>query len=285
MPKNIDETENLSTISGLSKELSRIIGALKPIAKALEKIEKEDDLMRQDYLSDAVTALKSMDLGPLGLAESQKEIIRDFENRLHGLRANARQNLMTGLESYFQKDEIKIFSDNPLTLYLHPLTLTVDFEHASADFSYARQSIQTVALDPKEIRDARLAIVENFKAMRVDSKTFFKRIHTAYQMLLLKEERRDGERVQIVDLIEPISWLWADSSNKKSSRSQIPKYLLAYQIQKLRNDKLLEYQGIRMDLGAATGGTTRNKNNVIYIPHSQSEGQYYLSICFNHTHP
>ena len=44
--------------------------------------------------------------------------------------------------------------------------------------------------------------------------------------------------------------------------------------------RLLERRGRRISLGTATGGSTRNKRNVLFVPVSVTDGQYYLSIVF-----
>jgi hypothetical protein len=93
-----------------------------------------------------------------------------------------------------------------------------------------------------------------------------------------------GERVDLVDLRLPLALLRTGADRwRRIELAKTPsyeRYQLAYQLQRLRKDQLLEKGGLRLDLGSATGGSTRQKHNVLFIPRAGGDGQYYLSLRF-----
>lgn len=277
------DAELLTTLQTMQKSLKRVLDSYKAVTKALDKFDKNDALKRQDYLDDALSTLKTADLSIIGYADQKTLICGELEERLHAIRQNAKRNLITGLSEHVDmanKAHFKILSDSPLVIYIHPLTLEVNFEAAKAKWTYAREELVTTSLDAKEIMSAHAEILESFRATRIDSAQFFTACKMAYEMTLIKRGLKQGERVDIVELLTPIAWLWPEPQCGKKGMTQLPRHIMAYQLQKLRAEKMISQNGIRVDLGAATGGTTRNKANVLYVPHSSTDGQYYLSICF-----
>lgn len=273
------ETELLAALQATSKSVSKALTGGKALVKALDRLSEERALERPDLLAEAVEALKEGEnrifWGPGG-----EDLVHALEARVRQLRATAHHQLLSGLLSRLANPEhMKVVSDSPLVLYLHPLTLEVHFEQFKGTLMYAREPLATTSLDPEEILSAHTVQVEQFRGMRIDSRQFWNVCKLAYEMVLLKNGLPRGSRVDIVELLAPLTWLWPVQGQFKKGTG-MPRFLLAYQIQKLRQDGMLAQQGVRLDLGSATGGSTRNKANVLYIPFGPTEGQYYLSLCF-----
>lgn len=274
------ESELLVALQATAKSVNKVLANGKALVKALEKLDSSKTLERQDYVADAVDVLKTTDLTMFGCGASQKDLQNALEVRLRDLRMHAHHNLLAGLNQGVDKPEhLKILSDNPLVVYVHPLTLEVQFEQAKATWTYAHEALQTASLDVTEILEAHKSLLETFRASRIDSHQFWEILKTSYEMVLLKKKEPASSRVDLVELLPALAWLWPNAAALKKT-STFPRYLFAYQLQKMRADKLLEKNGVRLELGTATGGSTRNKNNVLFIPMGVSEGQYYLSICF-----
>lgn len=274
------ENELFSAIQAADKKIAASLTLIKTLSKSLDKFNAVQTLSRQDYIVELLQSIRAWEPEWLRIFPDLEKIEHALESRLHALRATAHHDLVTGLSGRVAKPEhFKILSDNPLVLYLHPLTLEVSFESLKAVLSYARESLVSTSLDPDEIMQAHEAQLEIFRALRVDSKQFRKLFKTAYDMVLLKDGLPPESRVDIVELLQPLSWIWPSQALFKKNAG-MPRFLLAYQIQKLRQDGLISAHNQRIDLGTATGGSTKNKNNVLYIPAGISEGQYYLSICF-----
>ncbi len=273
------EAELLASIQATAKSLNKILTDYKATQKSLEKLENTKSLERQDYLADAVEMLRKVDLARMGCGEKQKEIDAALSERLRALRANAHHNLITGLTKLMDKPEqLKILSDTPLVIYMHPLTLEVNFEQSKCQFTYAHEPLATTSLEPSEIISVHAAQLDYFRSIRIDSSRFWEICRLAYDMVLLKNGQPAQTHVNIVELLPALSWIWPNQGNKKLS--PFPRFLLAYQLQKLRADKMLQNHNFRLDLGTATGGSTKNKANVLYVPLGGTDGQYYLSICF-----
>lgn len=274
------DAELWSALQQMSRTVNQVVAASKPIAKALDKMGDVASLNRQDYVADALNAIQHADLAPYGGADSYAALIRGLEDRLRTLRTTARQDLIAGLNATAPKpDQIKMVSDSPLVLYVHPLTLEVNFEQCKTTWSYAREPMAQSSLDPSDIWNVYGELLDQFRAARIDSKSFWQALKAAYDIVLLKDGKPAGERIDIVDVLVPMVWIWPHAVQLKKA-TQFPRYLLAYQIQKLRQDGLIAHNGYRLDLGTATGGSTKNKANVLFIPMGPTEGQYYLTMCF-----
>lgn len=274
------ESELLLVLKTTAKSVNKVLTSGKTLVKSLEKLDTIKALDRQDYVADALEILKTTDLAQYGCGAQQKEMVIALDQRLRTLRANAHHMLLAGLKQGVEKPEnMRILSDNPLVIYVHPLTLEVQFEQAKATWTYAHETLATTSLDPEDILNTHKALLETFRASRIDSQAFWSVCKLAYEMVLLKHGQQMGSRVDIVELIAPLTWLWPNPAALKKNTT-LPRYLLAYQLQKLRADGLLQNKNFRLDMGTATGGSTRNKANVLFVPMGVSEGQYYLSICF-----
>ena len=274
------DSDLILALQGIGKTVNKVLTNAKSLVKSIEKMDGVKSLERQDYLADVLDCIKTTDLTSFGCGGDQNELVHALETRLRTLQLNARQNLMTGLSGAFDNaNHFRILSDSPLVVYMHPLTLEVHFETGKATLCYAHEVLQTVSCVPEEILSAHQSLVEVFRASRIESQQFWQILKLAYDMVLLKEGQPVGARVDIVELLPALAWVWPNAAAIKKS-GVFPKYLLSYQLQKLRADGLLTNRGWRLDLGTATGGSTRNKANVLFIPMGHTEGQYYLSICF-----
>lgn len=274
-----NDSSFLTATAAMSKTLNKLLTQYRNAGKALDKLNSAKNLARQDHLAAASTALRSVDLGVFGLADQQRDIALEIDARLKVLRQSASSVLLEGLHQCFPTaNQMKMLSDNPLVLYLHPLTLEVDFEQSKGTLLYAHEVIQTCPLVAEDIMAAHAAILTDIRETRIEASAFFDACKMAYDMVRIKEGLGIAERVDIVDLLLPLGWIWPKQGKK--TLAALPRHILAYQLNRLRADNLQSHKGWRIELGAATGATTRNKSKVLFVPHAQTEGQYYLSICF-----
>ncbi len=203
-----------------------------------------------------------------------ESLIDQLQQELNARRASARTELLTALNQKLD-GQVSVLSDNPLELNISPLTLCVDTTRGTASLCYAREIIKSTSLDVNAILAERTQIAEFIKKTRLPSPLFFTTLLKAYRMTLIMQEKQSEERLDIVELLPALTLLIPQPKN-----TPYPKYLLAYQLQRLRRDKCLSLNNQRVLLGTATGGSARQKKNVLFIPHGSQEGQYYLSICF-----
>ncbi len=263
--------------------------ALKPAEKAkkaLDALCKKGALERIDALGRELGALEGAELGGLGLEAERAQLADGLRRHLERLRTERRASVMGPLQRLAQADgvPVRVLSESPPTLLLAPLGCELDFEAGVARLTYAREPVMEAGLDAKEIlaqRDKAMALIRDAAE---PTERFFRSALAAYRLVLAAREAEPGDRVDLVDLLAPLGLLATDSGRWRktplSKMSDYPRYLLAYQLQRLRREGALEQGGRRIDLGTATGGATRDKRNVLYIPTTADEGQYYLSVRF-----
>ncbi len=271
----------IADVSEALRERARIAQSAR---KALELLREPGALDRIDVLIKALSALGDVDLSTLGVDPSGYGIPAALTRRLQGLRQQVRTTLMAGIQRAAEQREVSaaLVAQQPPTMALSPLTVELDMDAGKATLHYARYAVMEVGLDPDKIVDARARTMERIRQEAQPSELFFATLRLAYRMVLVRAGLRQGERVDIVDLLPPLTMLQGDPKRMRRSGMRTlpdyPRYLLAYQLQRLRREGMLELAGARVELGTATGGSARNKNNVLFVPNSATEGQYYLSI-------
>lgn len=130
-------------------------------------------------------------------------------------------------------------------------------------------------------------ILASWEERTPDAPELFERIRRAYLMACSLTGKSPEDRVDIVDLLAPLALLESgdDALRKRGidTTREYPRHLLARQLAVLNRERMLEHQNWRLDLGAATGGSTRDKRDVLYVQTAPNRGQYFLSIRFTRT--
>ena len=137
---------------------------------------------------------------------------------------------------------------------------------------YAREEVAEAKLDPTEILQTRLEAGRKIRETSLDNEVFFERLYTAYRITLLQVGQDPESRVDLVDLIPALTLLQAEPAAHRKGRAKVkpyPRYMLAYQLARLRRQGAMQQGKVRLELGVATGGSTKNKSNVLFIPHEQ----------------
>ncbi|MGM0578246.1 MAG: hypothetical protein ACQEXJ_21160 [Myxococcota bacterium] len=273
-------------VRALREELKVALRPVDKARKALDGLAKAGALKQIDRLSKHLKGLKAANLEAFALEDQRQRLVEDLEQALGRLRRERRMALLGPLQRMAGEAGIPVetVAETPPTLALSPLTAELDFEAGEARLCYARETVETAALEPEAILEARGEAMAAIKDRAVPSEAFFGRARDAYRMALVARGSEDGERLDLVDLLAPLTLLATDRDEwRKRSVSKMddfPRYLLAYQLQRLRRDGVLERDGVRLELGTATGGATKDKRNVLFVPSTPTEGQYYLSIRF-----
>ena len=182
---------------------------------------------------------------------------------------------------------MQVVSERPLIVSLSPVEVELSPAAGTGIVRYAREQVEDCDADAASVLKARVHAMEVIKSAALPSGDFFGHLLRAYRMTLAARDLPQGERVDLVDLLRPLSLLRdaPDTWRKRplAKVQEMPKYLLAYQLQRLRRDGLLTHDGVRLELGVATGGTARDKRNVVFVPTGPGDGQYQLSIRFEAT--
>lgn len=267
-----------TTLSDKARHLDRALKAAKKLAQpgalvAMAQLEKYLPALRE-----CPTTLSLEELPPL---------VSDIEAHLEHLRRFGRHQIIGALRSRAIDEglsEPALLAEQPPTLFIAPFTCELDLDRGEARLLFAREIVTTAELEVDAIYKTRAEAMARIQDEAIPASEFFSLLHTAYRTVLMARGKAHGERVDLVDLLAPIALLRNDvDAWRKLELSRVaafPRYLMSYQLRRLRKERALEKNGLRLELGTATGGSTRNKTNVLFLPTRGDEGQYYLSLCF-----
>lgn len=276
----------LAAVSMLRDDLRAAVRSADRARKALDRLCKPGAIERIDLLGPELTALEGVDLAPMAFEERRLALVAELRRRMEAMRAERRSGVLGPLQRLAAADgvPVRMLSDSPPALLLSPLGCELDFERGSARLTYARETVLEARLDASDILAKREEAMALIRGAAEPPERFFQAALSAYRLVLAARGLEAGDRVDLVDLLAPLALLATDSQLwRKTPLAKVPdypRYLLAYQLQRLRREGALEQGGRRIDLGTATGGTTRDKRNVLFVPTAADDGQYYLSIRF-----
>ncbi len=268
----------LDPVSEKVKELTRVQKALKGLCSesTLESPDKVDTACRVLEQFDPEAVGLDLDLSQLleAVAEDQRE------------RAGARK-LAFGkeLNEAAQRENMtcRLITGDPMEFSLPPFAVSVNLARNLTTLTYARLPVGEM---PAKSSNIMAAIRKQLKAFEAgwSSEGFFEALLEAYRTELFRERKPAGERVEIVRLLPGVAFLFQSarflSEPLSGNYRSYGRFHLAWDLSALRQRGLLEQQGYRLNLGAATGSSTKNKKNVLYIEEGAGRGQYYLSLWF-----
>jgi hypothetical protein len=285
MDTHDDERTLAESLSALRSDLKKRLQGAMRAGKACEGLASASALGSLAALDRHLPALRDADLAAFGLEERRAELVARLTAHQERLKAQARMSLIGELARAGEGVEVALLTETPLTVLVAPLAVEVDLEAGAAKVLYAREVVAECEPEAAAILAARQKAMDQIRAEALDSAAFFDLARRAYQTVLLARGIQQGERVDLVDLLGPLSLLGRDAGDwRKASAAggkgfpAYPRYLLAYQLYRLQRDGMLAKDGARLELGAATAGSTRNKRDVLFVPSSATEGQYFLSI-------
>ena len=272
----------VEALSTLEKGLKKSLAGPGRARKACEALANAGALKQLATIDKHLRPLSDADLTAYGLEGSRVEVVARLTARKEQLKAGARSEILGELTR--EGLEVSLLTEAPLTVLVAPLTVELDLDAAATKVMYAREVVAECKADARSIIAARQQAMDHIRERSLDSQVFFDVARHAYAIALTARGLREGERVDLVDLLGPLAMLTLDIGEWRKSPKQgfapYPRYLLAYQLQRLRRDGVLARGGLRLDLGTATAGSTKNKRDVLFIPTTPTEGQYYLSVRF-----
>ena len=269
----------LAEVDKKSKEISKLHKALQNLASAEmldspRKVKEACKLLEQSNPKDF-----GLDIDFAGLLESTAA---DQFQRLNERKVKFGQMLIESAQS--EGLTCKMIATEPMEFSLPPFTVAVNLDQNLAHIHYARLALVELPAKPGQIT---VALQKNLKMLETgwSSEQFFDALYDAYRMQLFEKKGRQDERVVLTDLLARVALSF--QSDKFRSDPVAANYRaygrvrMAYDLSRLRRNGLLQRNGRRLNLGTATGSSTRNKKGVLYIEESPGRGQYYLSIWFS----
>jgi len=281
-PQSREELED--AIDVLRTDIREAIKDLTVARKALDALARKGSLDRLDKVVKERKRFAKRDLKPYGYGDTARNVLDGIERYERKMRRSVRHQVLNDLKDAADEEgfRFELIGDSPPTVLIRPLTAELDTENGRVTVMYGRETVIECGLDAGSIIDAREKAMKRIKKAAMPSEEFFDILRAAYRMVCVRTSVRPGERVDIVDLLGPLAVLTVDPNQwrKLNKIDPFPRYMLGYQLLHLRRDGVMQRNGRRIDLGTATGGSARNKTNVIYVPTSPTDGQYYLSIRF-----
>jgi hypothetical protein len=269
----------LAEVDKKGKEITKVHKALKSLASAdtLESPRKVKEACK--LLEQSVPKAFGLDID---FAELLESTAADQLERAKARKVEFGRMLNESAEK--QSLACKMITTEPMEFSLPPFTVAVDLNQNLATINYARLALEDLPARPDQIT---AALQKNLKMLETgwSSEQFFDALYDAYRMQLFEKKGRQGERVVLTDLLACLALSF--QSDKFRSDPVAGNYRaygrvrMAYDLSRLRRNGLLQRNGWRLNLGTATGSSTRDKKGVLYIEESPGQGQYYLSIWFS----
>ena len=269
----------LAEVDKKSKEISNL-------QKALQKLASAAMLESPRKVKEACKLLEQSNPKALGLdidfAELLESTAADQRRRANERKVKFGRMLIESAES--EGLACKMIATEPMEFSLPPFTVAVNLDQNLAHINYARLALEELPAKPDRIT---AALQKNLKMLEIgwSSEQFFDALYDAYRLQLFEKKGHRDERVVLTDLLAQVALSF--QSDKFRSDPVVGNYRaygrvrMAYDLSKLRRNGLLQRNGRRLNLGTATGSSTREKKGVLYIEESPGRGQYYLSIWFS----
>jgi hypothetical protein len=269
----------LADVAKKSKEISKLQNALKKLASA-------DTLESPRKVKEACKVLEQSNPKAIGLDIDFAELIEaSAADQLK--RANARKiefGRMLNEIAVKQGLTCKMITTEPMEFSLPPFTVAVNLDQNLAHINFAKLALEELPAKPDQIT---AALQKNLKMLQTgwSSEQFFDALYDAYRMQLFEKKCRQDERVVLTDLLARVALSFQNEKFRSDpvagNYHAYGRVRMAYDLSRLRKNGLLQRKGWRLNLGTATGSSTRNKKGVLYIEESPRQGQYYLSIWFS----
>jgi len=265
----------------------RTTKALKPVEKTLRELSRKESLDDPGALAKHAQTLRKSAL-PEGELKTKVDAL------LGVLDAHLAEEERK-LKFYFGRDlrdtatsaglAFAPLTTDPPEFRVGLFTVGVDVPRRSAVIRYARVDIEKVALSAAAIVEAAAQHAKRLEGRDFDASVFFDQLLMAYQMRLHRRGEGFGARVDIVDLLADIAFVRQGPAffddPRRENFTPYSRVQLAYDLARLRRAGRLSHRGFRLALGAATGGSTRQKADVLYLEDERGSGQWYLSLKFS----
>lgn len=269
----------LSRVDEKNKELA-------VLQKALKTLASPDSLESPRKVEEACRQLGVFDPGLVGLDMDFTELLQAAEEDQLERAANRRSEFGRSLKECAEEKSIscRLITTDPMEFSVEPFTVVADLEQNKAVVLYARLPVEELQAKPERIITA---AEKNLKRLEAgwSSEEFFDALSKAYEMWLFDRKAPKGERAPIAGLLPFVALCFQNekfrTDPKASNYRAYGRVHMAYDLSKLRRNGLLHRSDRRLNLGTATGSTTRDKKGVLYVEDRPGQGQYYLSIWFS----
>lgn len=273
----------------LRVEFGELAASVKEFGRDVEKLRKALDGLADSETWQNPTARKRCvqvlrDAASFEVPQV-KSLLESLQPALREHRVRLRERFFADLEARLHEEgtSMRKIGDQPPVYDLSGLTLTLDFEKETASLSYAREEITKVPLDADLVLHAREELQGALQEGWCGSEAFFEALLSAYRARLGREGKPPGERIQLVKLCTELGVEYANRGlwpSKQKGLRTFERVELAFCLDLLAREGKLQQGKHRLELGTATGGSTKDKKQVLFLEAGMGGGQYYLSLRF-----
>ncbi|MDP6424367.1 MAG: hypothetical protein QGG14_06460 [Planctomycetota bacterium] len=245
--------------------------------KALEALAVEQSWDDGAQCSKYVAAVRALAAAPppdLGAISDELAAACDAQRR--ALRQTLLDRLIGAAEA--ENIEWRRIGDQPPVLNVGGIRVELDYDKQEARLAYAKEPLARCVLDPCQILEARCDQIARLTLAWPGADELFEAIESAYRARLGREAKPFGERVNLVDLVAELVVEYERRGLCKNAT--IGRAELAYALDRLAREGGLARHGHRLELGTATGGSTRDKKRVLFLASGLGGGQFYLTLRF-----
>ncbi len=288
MPDNTSKSTTPERVEDALKTARRLLRRTKKAKKALDSVRHQEPTPATvaDFLaSRGVIERLAGDTGSETLDTQLHGWLDAVAPELAEASAARRHHLLNTIEERAASQSMRFekLADSPPTYSFGPFRLALPTEDVLS-ISLGREPIAEVEPDCDAVFEACDAAQMLWEERTPEPGVLFERLLFAYRAACALEDKSPGDRIAIVDLLGPLALLETPAKRLRGrgldAVDEYPRHLLARQLAELSRQQHLEHRGTRLELGAATGGSTSQKQDVLYVCTGPGRGQYYLSVRF-----
>ena len=176
-----------------------------------------------------------------------------------------------------------VSKEEPIEVRIAPLSVLLDFKKHRATFQFARDPLDSCALDTEKILATWDRVVHQLDRT-FDPAAFFTACRQAYLRAVHAHGLQDGDRVELLRFLPELAFLMQPRKfhENPSQRNYRPyaRAHFAYDVHRLRQASGFVQGGRRLNFGVATGITATRKKRVVYLEDPNGVGEYKLTVFF-----
>jgi len=179
--------------------------------------------------------------------------------------------------------EFRVVSrESPVEVRIPPFAVVLDFEKGQAVLKFARLEVARAPAEAEAILAAHARARRELDTP-FDPGQFFARCQRAWRAARAAK----GERAERIEILDCLPYLAVEMQGPRFRVDPIgPNFQgygrarFAWDVLRLRRARMLTQDGLRMNLGVATGSTPSQKKRVLYVEDEEGNGEYKLTIFF-----
>ena len=286
MSKQADTSALATGLGEARRELANEVKVRQAIIKPLDQAQRAlKDPHKNAVALHEATELLEKPAEELSLPQNYTKLIKE-------LRTIADENL-SELEFTFARDLREAFSEIGITLAGSPTELIAelfvikpDMRKKQVTMTFSRQSVTkgAVKLDVEKVVSEYQKARKDICERKVDHKELLAELFEAYTRVIKLQDKPMGFRSSIVDVFRELvivrQPLGFRRDPNKGRFVDYPKTHFAYDILQLRQNKKLDHDGYRLNLGTATIDTTSDSSKAMFLASGANEGQFIKDLYF-----